>query len=227
MYIGAQRQHRQRRARPRPAKAPGPALGERPADLGRQRAPGQQAGGPGARELQRLAALRGARLLRLVLGPAARAAGGRRRRGLPAGERRRHRAPLQPRVHAPHAAHREDAAGAHGPAAAAAAAPGGHPAGLSQERRRGRRARGQPQRAAGGGPGGPAGGARKGTSTIMTNFTQSVKNHDFCSGPISVDPICQQPRRSWPRVASTGRRSSSAAPRPPPPRSGARLAGRA
>ena len=24
-------------------------------------------------------------------------------------------------------------------------------------------------------------------------FPQSVKNHDFCSGPISVDPICLQP----------------------------------
>ena len=25
-------------------------------------------------------------------------------------------------------------------------------------------------------------------------FSQSVKHHYFCSGPISVDPICPQPR---------------------------------
>ena len=51
-------------------------------------------------------------------------------------------------------------------------------------------------------------GTRKGTNGASSNevtancvfldrgnlFPQSVKNHYFCSGPISVDPICPQPR---------------------------------
>ena len=28
-------------------------------------------------------------------------------------------------------------------------------------------------------------------------FPQSVKIHYFCSGPISVDPICPQPKEEW------------------------------
>ena len=41
-------------------------------------------------------------------------------------------------------------------------------------------------------------------------FPQLVKNHNFCSGPISVDPICPQPRNSQSNenVESTLRRAA-------------------
>ena len=46
-------------------------------------------------------------------------------------------------------------------------------------------------------------------------FPQSVKTHCFCSGPISVDPICPQPKGVWPRLGHGRRAARERGPRGP------------
>ena len=56
-------------------------------------------------------------------------------------------------------------------------------------------------------------------------FPRSVKTHHFCSGPISVDPICPQPNPAHGGVSEADSGSSSSSGSSTPCASGARVGG--